>query len=171
MEQTRRVTSCEGAASLEAMFHAQFGSLVRAFAVGCGDGDAAADAVMDAFVQAYRHWSRISRYDDPLGWVRRVAANRLLTHRRDERRREQVVERLSREPVAVAAAQSLTDPVLIRAIQQLPRQQRLAVSLHYLLDLSVTDVADALGISTGATKSHLYRARAQLATTMEVTQR
>jgi RNA polymerase sigma-70 factor (ECF subfamily) len=170
MERTRGTASGSGAPSLESLFHAQFGPLVRAFGAGCGDVDAAAEAVMDAFVQAHRHWNRISRYDDPLGWVRRVAANRLLTHHRNERRRRQVVERLSREPMAISVAQSAADPVLMQAIRQLPRQQRLAISLHYLLDLSVTDVADALGISVGATKSHLHRARAQLALTMEVTQ-
>ncbi len=38
-----------------------------------GEVDAAADAVQDAFVQLCLHWDRVTEYDDPAAWVRRVA--------------------------------------------------------------------------------------------------
>ena len=47
----------------------------------------AADAVQEAFVKAHLKWRKISRYDDPIGWVRRVAINQIRDgHRRHERK-------------------------------------------------------------------------------------
>ena len=40
----------------------------------------AEDAVQDAFERAFVHWRRIARYDDPAGWIRHVALNRLRDH-------------------------------------------------------------------------------------------
>ena len=54
-----------------------------------------------------------------------------------------------------------------RALRALPDRQRVAVALHYLADLSVADVAAAMGISEGAVKTHLHRARSQLAVSLE----
>jgi RNA polymerase sigma-70 factor (ECF subfamily) len=47
-------------------------------------------------------------------------------------------------------------------VRELPLRQRQAVILYYLADLSVTDVAHAMGTTQGAAKSHLSRARAAL---------
>ncbi len=63
------------------------------------------------------------------------------------------------EPVASA----LPDDVLWALVRGLPDQQRRAVVLHYVGDLSVADVADAMECSEGSVKTHLSRARAQLA--------
>jgi RNA polymerase sigma-70 factor (ECF subfamily) len=35
----------------------------------------AEDVAQEAFLRAWRLWPSISRYDDPVGWVRRVAWN------------------------------------------------------------------------------------------------
>ena len=56
--------------------------------------ESAADAVQDAFVQAFRHWGRIRRYDQPALWVRRAAVNRILNQHRSRRRRDAAVDRL-----------------------------------------------------------------------------
>ena len=69
--------------SVETLFRAHYARLVRALAVVAGSQEAAADAVQEAFVKAHLHWRRIQRYDDPVGWIRRVAINKL----RDDHRR------------------------------------------------------------------------------------
>jgi hypothetical protein len=65
------------------LFRALYDRLVRSLTVACGDREQAADAVQEAFVKAHVRWRRIGRYDDPIGWVRRVAINQL----RDDHRR------------------------------------------------------------------------------------
>ena len=57
----------------------------------------------------------------------------------------------------------LPDVDLARAVASLAPQQRAAVALFYLDDLSVDDVAHHLGVSTSTVKQHLFRARTRLA--------
>jgi len=53
------------------------------------------------------------------------------------------------------------------AVAELTRQQRLAVALHYLLDVPVADVARTLGVAPGTVRSHLHSARKVLAGVLE----
>lgn len=147
--------------SVEELFRAEYARLVRALAVSAGGAEAAADAVQDAFVQANRHWARIGQYDDPAAWLRRVAVNRISNQRRGRRRRTAALPRISvvSPPVATDVHPDLDLRALVVA---LPLQQRTAVCLHYLADLSVEEVSDAMGIAVGTVKSHLHDARRSL---------
>lgn len=152
------------AAEIEALFRAEFGRLVRALAVVDGP-EAAADAVQEAFIAADRRWRWVSRLDDPAGWVRRAAVNRLLNGRRDRRRRGELLAAV--RPVVEAELEPL-DLDLLAAVRALPTQQRLVVCLHHLGGYRVDDVAADLGIAPGTVKSHLHDARRSLRRTLEV---
>ena len=56
---------------------------------------------------------------------------------------------------------------LVEAVRELPRRQREVVVLRYFLDLSEAQIADWLGVSTGAVKRHAFRANATLQKRME----
>jgi RNA polymerase sigma-70 factor (ECF subfamily) len=150
--------------TVDDLFRAEFPRLVRALAVVDGP-EAAADAVQEAFIQADRRWRRVQTMDDPAGWVRRVALNRLLNGRRTNRRRAELLA--SVRPVVDDELDPL-DLDLLSAVGALPRQQRLAVCLHYLGGYPVADVAADLGIAAGTVKSHLFDARRTLRQRMEV---
>jgi len=150
--------------SIEALFRAEYGPLVRALTLACGSPEDAADAVQDAFVQAERHWHKVAGYDQPAAWLRRTAVNRLANRRRGDRRREAYLART----VAGFAEQRPVDLDLRSAVEALPSGQRLAVGLHYLADLPVDAVAEAMGISAGTVKSQLHDARAALARRPEI---
>ena len=47
-------------------------------------------------------------------------------------------------------------------LADLPRQQRIALALHYVDDLPISDIAAAMGLSEGAVKFHLHQGRARL---------
>jgi RNA polymerase sigma-70 factor (ECF subfamily) len=129
-------------------------------------GTDAADAVQEAFVAALVRWARISRYEDPVGWVRRVAIHRMLNETRRTRRRDAALVRaFERESVAPA----VRDDELASAIRALPRQQRMAITLHYLGQRSVAEVAHDMGLSEGAVKHHLHAGRSKLRERLEVT--
>ena len=58
---------------------------------------------------------------------------------------------------------------LIRALHLLPRRQREVLVLRYYVDLSEAQIADAIGISRGAVKSHASRGMASLRLSLEQT--
>jgi RNA polymerase sigma-70 factor (ECF subfamily) len=152
--------------SPEALFSAQNGSLVRALTASCGDRDLAEDSVQEAFARLLVNWDRVSNYDDPTTWVRRVALNLTQDHRRSLLRRARLLSRLEAKPKAVGYSAE-GDPGLWRAVRKLPSQQRTALSLFYLGDLKVTEVAAVMKVSEGAVKSYLDRARDTLREKLE----
>jgi RNA polymerase sigma-70 factor (ECF subfamily) len=153
-------------ASPEAMFQTHYARLVRALTVIGGDREAAADAVQEAFIQACLRWDRISNYDDPVAWVRRVALNRLSNQRRSVFRRFGAIARSGQpDPVAEPSPDGLD---LAAALHRLPEQQRTAVALHYVEGLKVREVALAMGVTEGTVNRHLHRAREALRPVLEV---
>jgi RNA polymerase sigma-70 factor (ECF subfamily) len=147
--------------SIDSVFAAHYGRLVRALTVVSGNREMAADAVQEAFVAAHLHWRRIRRYEDPVGWIRRVAINKLRDEGRRQRRRRKVIDRLEAEPEVTGG---IADPSseVVALLADLPRQQRIAVALHYVDDLPISDIAAAMGLSEGAVKFHLHQGRARL---------
>jgi len=150
--------------TVEELFDREYARLVRALGVAF-DPEAAADAVQDAFIAADRRWARVGRLEDPAGWVRHVALNRLRNRRRDIRRRAEILATI--RPVA---DEDLTDALLDlrRAIASLPERMRVAVCLYHLADLRVDEVAAAMSVSAGTVKSTLHDGRTRLRTLLEV---
>ena len=134
--------------------------LVRSLTVAAGDREVAADCVQEAFCRAYARWRRISRYDDPVAWIRRVALNLLIDHERRRGRGARAVERLGPTEVVWQPDPPAID--LAELFAQLPPQRRIAAALFYVDGLSVEEVAHSMKLSTGAVKYHLHEAREQL---------
>ena len=154
--------------SLELLFRAHYGRLVRALTLVAGDREVAADAVQEAFVKAHLRWWRLKRYDDPIGWVRRVAINRLRDVHRRRSREQTAIARLAAQPssggdeTAVENRTDARDAGLAELLAELPKQQRLAVTLFYVAELTVAEVAAAMSLNEGTVKFHLHRGRERL---------
>jgi RNA polymerase sigma factor (sigma-70 family) len=148
-------------AGLEDLFRAHYARLVRALALVSGSQETAADAVQEAFVKAHLHWRRIQRYDDPVGWIRRVAINKLRDDHRRRGRKDIAMQKLQTEerPPVVQWSDGLD---IAELLVELPRQQRLVMAFFYVDDLSVAEVAAALRLSEGAVKFHLHQGRDRL---------
>ncbi|MET0426826.1 MAG: SigE family RNA polymerase sigma factor [Actinoplanes sp.] len=121
----------------------------------------AEDSVAEAYLRAWNRWSRISRYDNPEAWVRRVAyrhavstwrraVNRLQAHRRDAP--EQHVDGLSPDHVAI-----------VDALRKIPADQRRVIVLHHLVGLSVAEIHRETGVPSGTITTWLARGRRALA--------
>src|SRR3954451_8916620 len=104
--------------TIESLFRADFARRVRALSVSDG-AEHAADAVQDAFVEANRHWLKVSEMEDPAGWVGRVALNRLANGRRNRRRRAEWLAAI--RPPEPAQLDAL-DLDLLQAVASLPVQ-------------------------------------------------
>lgn len=148
-------------ADFEATFRGAFEPMVRALTVASGSRAVAEDAVQEAFARAFVRWRRVSRYDDPVGWVRHVAVNVVRDHHRREQRKRRAVGRLASRPEEHDAAPEPSSG-LAELVAALPTQQRIAASLFYVEQLSVHETATAMGLSDGAVKYHLHAARTSL---------
>jgi RNA polymerase sigma-70 factor, ECF subfamily len=146
--------------SFEDFYAAHFQSLTIQLYAYTADLAAAQDLVQEAMCRALARWKRISGYDDPAGWVRRVAWNLAASRWRRARVASAYVSRQREE---FGTEPSPDRVALARALATLPQQQRRAVILHYLADLPIADIAEREGVAPGTVKSWLHRGRAALA--------
>ncbi|WP_323096601.1 sigma-70 family RNA polymerase sigma factor [Intrasporangium sp. YIM S08009] len=159
------VTGVTGATTehaFAAVFDANAARLVR-FAAFLGAEDAE-DVVQEAFCRLY------ARRDSFDGEVRQAGAylNRTVLNLVRDRGRRHVrtvrVLRLHHREAerVVPSVESLSlasdeGRRLVAALGHLPRRRREAVTLRFWLDLSYSEIADAMGTSVGAAKSAVSR--------------
>lgn len=131
-----------------------------------GDLAEAQDVVQEAYMRAWQHWSTIHRYDEPESWLRTVA-NRIAVSRwrRIRGRARAYLRHGAPDPVP---APSLDTVAVVEALRRLPAEQRVAVTMHYLLGMPVADVARETGVPVGTVKARLHRGRAALAELLAV---
>ncbi|MDM4782801.1 MULTISPECIES: SigE family RNA polymerase sigma factor [unclassified Micromonospora] len=168
-EGTARRAERREAVDFDGLYHAHFRSLTLQLTAYCGDLSQAQDMVQEAFCRAFARWSRVSRYDDPVAWVRRVAWNLATSRWRRLRTAQAWLHRQREEYVPGPGPDRVA---LTAALSELPPHQRRAVVLHYLADLSVAQIAAQEDVPEGTVKSWLHRGRtalaAKLTTTSEV---
>ncbi len=152
--------------ALEQLYAVHWRSLVRLAALLLGDTGAAEEVTQDAFVAVHGRWQRLRDPDKALAYLRRSVVNGA---RSVLRHRGVVARHAAAEPPpphAPAADAGLADHdrrrVVLEALATLPRRQREVTVLRHYLELSEAEIADTLGISRGAVKSHASRGAAAL---------
>jgi RNA polymerase sigma-70 factor (ECF subfamily) len=95
-------------------------------------------------------------YDNPTGWVYRVALNFARTRLRRGAREVPFPLEFGEWEMRVP------NPELVPALLRLPLAFREVVVLKYLNDWSEREIAEALGLPAGTVKSRLHRALARL---------
>ena len=144
----------------------------RLFSVACrmiGNPADAEDVLQDIFLSAHRKLDGF-RGESALGtWLYRLATNHCLDYLRSRASRmNQVTEALDDDPThGVAgspglAEQTVTRMDLERALVKLPDGCRAAFILHDVEGLEHREVAQALGIAEGTSKSQVHKARQRL---------
>ncbi|MEO8293664.1 MAG: sigma-70 family RNA polymerase sigma factor, partial [Actinomycetota bacterium] len=122
------------------------------------------DAVSEVFVRA---WSALPRYrvtGAPFSaWLYGIARH-VVT---DEIRRRIRTTPSDRIPDGVTPAAGEDRLMIAEALAKLPDTQRQVIELKYLLGMKNPEVAEALGISTGAVNAKQWRALAALRTSLE----
>lgn len=151
-----------------------FGALVqrylraaRAVALAeLGDPVDAEDVCQDAFLVALERLDECRRPERFGGWLMQIVRNRARNLRRAARvRRSEPLTELpgaSEEEASGAAERSELRRRLAAALASLSVVQREVVLLHDLEGLKHAEIAEALDISTGASRVQLHRARAAL---------
>jgi RNA polymerase sigma-70 factor, ECF subfamily len=142
-------------------YAANYADLVVQIYAYFGDRQEAQDVVQEAFTRALARWRRLSGYEDPAAWVRRVAWNLATSRWRRTRTALRHLAGFRAEPVVDGPSPDRV--ALVEALAALPATLRRAMVLHYLADLPVAEIAVREGVAEGTVKSWLHRGRAALA--------
>ena len=122
-----------------------------------GDWASAEDATQQAFSALYVYWPRI-KPETLDGYAKRTLVNSCFSLLR-KRKRETVAEHVPESEYADAGDDRID---LRRALQSLPPRSRAVLTLRYLEDLPVKQVAEILDVAEGTVKSQTKRGLARL---------
>ncbi|MBZ5737229.1 SigE family RNA polymerase sigma factor [Nocardioides mangrovi] len=140
--------------------HAVWPGLYRTAYLMLGDHQLAEDLVQTSLAKTYASWRRVKEPAAAPAYARTVLANTAASwFRRRSWRNERPTETIPDHGVEHDAS---TRPALVDALATLAPRQRAVVVLRYYDDLSVREVAHALGISEGTVKSQTSDALARL---------
>ncbi|MCY3888675.1 MAG: sigma-70 family RNA polymerase sigma factor [bacterium] len=142
-----------------------------------GNPDDAGDVVQDAYVRAYRAIRRFRGDSSFSTWMYRITSNCASTHlsRRTRQRTEElsddvpIVDLRPEQDPSLRAEAAILRHHIDRAIRALPDRLRQVVVLRDLHDLSHSEIAAELGITTSAAKVRLHRARQRLRAVLQRT--
>jgi RNA polymerase sigma-70 factor (ECF subfamily) len=148
-------------AAFDEFYAGSYRRLVGQIYAMCGNLAEAQDCVQEAFVRAWDKRRSLDTDSAPEAWVRTVAYRLAVSRWRRARKALRAPDRAYAS--AGPAEPSVTRVALARALQQLPPEQRRAIVLHHLCDLSVQDIALETNTPTGTVKARLSRGRAALA--------
>jgi RNA polymerase sigma factor (sigma-70 family) len=129
----------------------------------------AVDVVNDGFVKLFIHFDRFSAEDDAflepklMGWIRKIMVNCAI----DALRKNEMIREAGLIPEAVwedtdksdNADQLVLYKEIIVQIKKLPPVYRAVFNMYVIDGLSHQEIANALGISVGTSKSNLWKAR------------
>lgn len=148
--------------SFESFYRREFRDVVGLAYVLSGSRLGAEDLAQEAFVAAHQRWDRISGYDKPGAWVRRVVANKAISGFRKKAAERKALTRFAgqRQPLPEL---ELEDEELWQMVRDLPKRQAQAVALFYVEDRPVNEIAEVLDCSPSTAKVHLFRGRQALA--------
>jgi RNA polymerase sigma-70 factor (ECF subfamily) len=162
------------AESYSEFYEQSYGVLVGQVFVVTTDRSEAEEAVQEAFARLWARWSRVSRYENPEAWVRRVALNIAMKRWRRARRGDQLTKDAYHPTGLTSEAATTADRLdLVAGLRRLPSSHREALLLHYVVGLSVQEVADEMStrlspVAPGTVKSWLHRGRAELGTALSI---
>ena len=120
-------------------------------------GDAAEDAVHDAYLQARRSIDQLRDLEAVDGWLTTIALRQCISgHRRARRFRDRMADLLPRSP------SGMPDLGLRQLVEDLPLRSRAVLVLHHGYGYSLAEVADILGLTHTNVRSIAARSRRRL---------
>jgi RNA polymerase sigma-70 factor (ECF subfamily) len=129
-----------------------------------GDADLAADIAQEVWIQIFRALPSY-RGDAQFGtWAHRIAVNRTLNALRRSRRVAKLEAEIEEDTAAVEmdAERVWLAATIEDAARHLPAGARTVFLMHDVEGYTHEDIAEVLGITAGASKSQLFKARAKL---------
>lgn len=132
-----------------------------------GNPEDAADVTQNVYIRAMRGIRSFRGDANAETWLHRIATNAALNHLRDRKRAAIAVEPETLEaaagPVADRTDERIDAQEVERALGRLTPAQRAAVVLKDVYGWTCAEIAKEMGVTEGAAKVRLFRARQRLA--------
>lgn len=157
---------------LIAMAHIE--AVYKAAVALCSDREEAEDLVQTAYLRAFEQFDSFKKGTNCKAWLLRILRNKWIDRLRhksvagqvlaieediaDERGADEQATRLNCEDLL----ENFSDEQVIRALKELPEEQRLALFLTDVEQLNQKEVAEIMDVAVGTVKSRTSRARAAL---------
>jgi RNA polymerase sigma-70 factor (sigma-E family) len=155
--------------ALTELYLSEYWPLVRLAVLLLHDVPTAEDVVQETFIAMAAGWERLRDREKALSYLRCAVVNRsrsVLRHRAVAGRN--APQHVPDEPSAEAGAMTMLErSAVINALRGLPVRQREALVLRYYAGLSEAEIAQTMGISKGAVKTHTSRGIAALKSVLE----
>ena len=164
MEQVAVTRAHSGEADFDALVGPHLEAGYRVALAILRDPDEAHDAVQEAAFKAWRRLRQLNEAGSARAWFLAIVANQCRSMRRA--RWWSVIRLPQVESKDDEFPTDSTD--LGRALAKLPRDDRLALFLHFYLDLPLDEVGSVLGLSPAGAKTRVYRAAKKLRPDLEM---
>jgi RNA polymerase sigma factor (sigma-70 family) len=142
----------------------RYGAALRSYAASIVTAQRADDVTQEAFTKAYLALRDTDKEIQLRPWLYRIVRNTALTDIRDEPKPALELDeaRAAGMPPEELAEQREEISRLMAGLSELPEPQRAAIVMRELEGLSHEQIATSLGLSGGAVRQSIYRARRAL---------
>jgi RNA polymerase sigma-70 factor (ECF subfamily) len=134
------------------------------FSVACNysdNDDEAADILQEGFIKVFRNLDTHDSSKSLGGWIRRIVVNTALEHYKKKKRHLEVLEDYSNEEKANQEElfENVKSEEVIKHVNNLPSKAQMVLKLYTIEGYAHQEIATALNISVGTSKSQLSRAK------------
>lgn len=153
------VAETDGEVWLRDLYDTHWSGMVRLASLLLGSSDQAEEVVQDGFVAVHQRRDQFENMGHAGAYLRMTVVNRC----RSVHRHRAVVNRYrpdatgGPETPEAALARTETHDEVLAALRTLPARQREVLILRFYSEASEAEIAETLGISRGAVKSHAHR--------------
>ena len=135
----------------------------------CSNKTIAEDLFQESFITIFNKIHQFKHKGSFEGWLKRITINTVLQHYKKQQFHQPIIDDLITEEVDEIEIDNsdISLNYLLELIQELPNQYRLVFNLYVLDGYSHAEIAKALNISVGTSKSNLSRAKQLLRNKLE----
>jgi RNA polymerase sigma factor (sigma-70 family) len=142
----------------------RYGAPLRSYAASLVTAQRADDVTQEAFTKAYLALRGTDKEIQLRPWLYRIVRNTALTNIRDEPKAGAELDEAQAAGMAPEELAEQREEIkrLMAGLRELPEPQRAAIVMRELEGLSHEQIATSLGLSGGAVRQSIYRARRAL---------